>query len=91
MVHLNLNLSTCYDLCNGIGGMMNRTSSVPKSVFSYDVDKGQYFNLKSYKKVGFERFAKQPGHLILWNRCSHSELVFETNTKFQLDSMPKCC
>ena len=31
-------------------------------------------------KESFERSAVQHRHLILWNGCSHSEHVFETNT-----------
>ena len=28
-------------------------------------------------KESFERSANQHGHLLLWNGCSHSELVFK--------------
>ena len=32
----------------------------------------------------FWALCQPTGHLILWNRCSHSELVFETNTHYKI-------
>ena len=68
-----------YSNCMNVTDLMsmNRMSSVAKSVLRYVLDKGQYFDLETsftqssfpYEEIDIEL-----------NRCSHSELVFETNT-----------
>ena len=44
--------------CNGLDVGMNRTSSVPKSVLRYVLDKGQYFYLEtSFTQSCFQKKA----------------------------------
>ena len=46
IIFVTIDLTTLEHLCNGLNVAMNRTSSVPKSVLHYELDKDSTLNWK---------------------------------------------